>query len=327
MRHRDDERVAARRDDAARADEPHRPEARRPPVAGEARHGHRDTERRDRHGCGSAASSEVVARVDRAPVRGGPLADEGGEADRAQGEHARQRQVRPVGGSRRLVGLRQLPCEQRRAREREHGRDDGELPGGRHADRGRQRAHRAAGEERDAPDAVQPGQDRPAVRPLHGDPLDVEGDVEQAAERAERHQARAEPRIRRSDRGPDEGEAEDHRPHADDVAAAHAPHRERGQARPDHRRNRHHEQRQPDAAVADPEPVLERRQPRREASPDRGVDGEGRRDADARPAQSQRYSRPVKRSSLSSACVASTRRTVPERERITIESVTAPPGR
>ena len=183
VRHCDDERVAGRRDDAAGADEPDRPEARRPPVAGETGHGHRDTERRDRHGRGSTASSEVVARVDRAPVRRGPLADEGGEADRAQGEHARQRQVRPVGRSRRLVGLRQLPREQRRAREREHGRDDGELPGGRHADRGRQRAHRAAGEERDAPDAVQPGQDRPAVRPLHGDPLDVEGDVEQAAER------------------------------------------------------------------------------------------------------------------------------------------------
>ena len=40
-----------------------------------------------------------------------------------------------------------------------------------------------------------------------------------------------------------------------------------------------------------------------------------------------RYSRPEKRSSLSNAWVASIRRTVPERERITIESVTAPSRR
>jgi len=170
---------------------------------------------------------------------------------------------------------------------------------------------------------VQTGQDRPAVRSLDGDPLHVETDVEQAAEPTEYRQARAKPCVRRGDRGPDECEAEKHRPSANQVSAAHAPHYKRCRARPDERRGGHHEEREPDAPVSDPEPVLEGRQPRGEASRDRGVDGEGRRHADARPAQVQRYSRPVKRSSLSSACVASIRRTVPDRERITIESVTA----
>ena len=40
----------------------------------------------------------------------------------------------------------------------------------------------------------------------------------------------------------------------------------------------------------------------------------------------QRYSRPVRASSLSSWCIASMRRTVPERERMTMESVEAPFG-
>src|SRR6202008_2937384 len=38
------------------------------------------------------------------------------------------------------------------------------------------------------------------------------------------------------------------------------------------------------------------------------------------------YSRPVSAESFASDCCATTRRTVPDRERITIESVTAPPG-
>jgi hypothetical protein len=38
------------------------------------------------------------------------------------------------------------------------------------------------------------------------------------------------------------------------------------------------------------------------------------------------YSNPVMADSLASDCCATTRRTVPERERMTIESVSAPPG-
>ena len=63
-----------------------------------------------------------------------------------------------------------------------------------------------------------------------------------------------------------------------------------------------------------------------------GTQGE-RRDPQDRPpdprqpARYGRYSRPLKRSSLSKECVASIRRTVPERERMTIESVAAPSGR
>lgn len=38
------------------------------------------------------------------------------------------------------------------------------------------------------------------------------------------------------------------------------------------------------------------------------------------------YSKPVSADSFASDCCATTRRTVPDRERITIESVSAPPG-
>ena len=46
----------------------------------------------------------------------------------------------------------------------------------------------------------------------------------------------------------------------------------------------------------------------------------------AREGQVYRYSKPVRAESFSIDCCAVIRRTVPDRERITIESVTAPPG-
>ena len=105
VRHSDHERVTRRCHHATNGDNSHRPEAPRRRVAGEARHRHRHAEGRHRRGCCSTAGAKTVARVDRAPVSCGALADEGGEPDRAQCQYPTRRQVRHLVRHRRLVRL------------------------------------------------------------------------------------------------------------------------------------------------------------------------------------------------------------------------------
>ena len=244
----------------------------------------------------SAAGSEAVARVDRAPVRRRALADEAAKPIAPSSEHLRREQRwRPTGVVRvRRLGLaRELPREQRRARSGQHDGDDREVrTWARARARPRQRRGRRRRTGRRDQTPWSPARiGRPyarwtaipcALKPTSSKPPTA---AEQRQRRDERTRTTTRPPARAARRR----RAPSRRAPGRGCRTAR---RERRQACPGDGRERHPEEREPDLAVADPEPVLERRSRAEKLPQTDGVDGERRRDADPRAAQPQRYSRP-----------------------------------
>ena len=137
-----------------------------------------------------------------------------------------------------LAGLRggsgQQPAEEGEGRHHQHRRHHRELLKRIHADRRRQRGQPRADPKTHAPEAVQPGQDRPAQVALHLDSLRVHGHVEGPArqpqhEQREQQGDEAVRQPRQHQRGRKKREADPHHRSASETV-----HRCAGQPRPDH---------------------------------------------------------------------------------------------
>ncbi len=277
----DDHQRSGRGGHGARADGRHRPEARDHAVAGQPPRRHRQREARVGRGGGGRARPHHVAQVDRAPVGARTLSEDRTEADDAdqQDGAGRPRQARRIVCRER----RRQPARRSLAYDRQHDGHDPEVNPRVEIGVGGEHAHRRADDPADAPGAVQTGHERTPQRLLQRQPLRVHGDVGHPGQRAVDQQRDTQPAEGRRERGQRKRHGERGDQHTGDRAATEPVHERARRRHRQQRAQRRHEQRQPERPRAQPKPLADPRDARREAAVDRTVDGEDRHHRDVTP--------------------------------------------